>query len=77
MREGSLLGLIQGEGEGLRLTIYSTSGRHRIAIVQGSARYLACALIAVGLASPVAPLAKNRDRPRLALVGRQPANRGP
>ena len=69
-----MIGVVEKGEEGLILTVFAVRTRNPVAVVTGSASYVAAALVAIGLASPVAPLAKHRDRAQLALVRREPAN---
>lgn len=68
-----LIGVISDHPDGKRLTLYSAEDRRPVAIVIGSHSYLLRALHAVGLAPPVAVLAKD-DHPGLAFIGSEPAN---
>jgi hypothetical protein len=74
-RRPFVLGLIQAEGRtgDARLTLYSRG--KRLAVIVGGDEYLSRALAASGLSPPVASLAKDRDRPGVALVRREPADR--
>ena len=67
-----VLGVIASHRGELSLTLFSRQG-NRIAVVLGSESYLLRALGAVGLASPVTSLTKNRYR-RFTLLSRKPAN---
>ena len=74
-RGSELLGAIEADAEGLRLTIYSRERGNAVAVVIGSENYLLAALGTLGLAPPVLSLAENRNGPRLAFVRSKPANR--
>ena len=66
----------EGEDE-YELTLVALPARRRVAVVVGSESYIARALFAAGLTSPIRPLAKHRDRSGAAFVGRKPANGRP
>lgn len=73
-----LVAVISERKEGLRLTVRSTATRKRVAVVEGSERFLMRALKALGLLvapAPVARLTKDRDRTGLPLVRRKPTHR--
>ena len=71
---GKLMGLIEKDSDGLRMTLF-TRDRRAIAVVVGSRQYLLRALVAVGLSSPVLPFAKDLRRSRLAFVSDEPSHR--
>lgn len=73
-----ILAVITPQGDGVRLTLRSVRTRRKIAVVEGSNRFVRKALRAVGLfvaPPPVARLTKHRDGPRVPLVRRKPAHR--
>lgn len=74
--ERTLLGVISSHEGELSLRLFSER-RRLVAVVIGSEAYLHRALVAVGLASAIAPLAKDRGRPRVTLIRRKPANGHP
>jgi len=74
-RKSGLLGAIEADAEGLRLTLYSRERGKTVAVVIGSESYLLAALATLGLAPPVLPLPENRNGPRLAFVRSEPTDR--
>ncbi len=71
-----VLGVIHANESELTLTLFSRE-RRVVAVVIGSERYLLRALVAVGLAPPVAALAKDRRRPELPFVRKEPSKWSP
>ena len=71
-----VVAVVTRQGDTLRLTVRSMRTRKRVAVVEGSERFLRKALVALGLgAAPlVARLAKNRNGARVPLIRSKPAN---
>lgn len=76
-----ILAVITPQGDNIRLTLRSVKTRRKIAVVEGSPRFVRKALRAVGLfvaplvpPAPVARLSKDRDRAGVPLVRRKPAH---
>ena len=74
MSQRGLYAVVRRERHESVATFYA--GRKRIAVVRGSRAYVLRALLATGLASAVVRLGEHRHRPRVALVGGKPSDRG-
>lgn len=72
-RAGVLAKVEREHGDEWRATVYGPRGR-RLAVVLGSLAYVERALVALGLAPPIASLVEDRDRSELALVSSKPAD---
>lgn len=76
MNYRGVVGVLSRRGVDYRLTVYAAATHRRIAVVEGSPRYVRTALLALGLAAPpVAGLAEHGHGPRVALVRRKPTYR--
>lgn len=73
--ERKINGVVTREGDEYRLTVRVAESQRRVAVVVGSASYLARALVAIGLpASLVTDVAKHGDGPRVSFVRHKPAH---